>query len=73
MTNGRSLSHTTRGAIIAQYNFIGSGEGTKQHVQEALFTEWEHMPQELIDRLCMNFHVNLLQVQACRGDNMFNG
>ena len=31
------------------------------------------MPQELIDRFCMNFHVNLLQVRACGGDNKFNG
>ena len=64
MTNGRSLSHVTRGAIIAQYNFIGSGEETKQRVQEALFTERERMPQELIDRSCVNFHVNLLLVRA---------
>jgi len=35
--------------------------------------KWERMPQELIDRFCMNFHVNLLQVRACGGDNRFNG
>ena len=34
--------------------------------------KWERMPRELIDRLCMNSHVNLLQVQAC-GDSRFNG
>ena len=43
---------------MAQYNFIGSGEETKQCVQEALYAEWECMPQELIDCFCMNFHVN---------------
>jgi len=58
---------------MAQYNFIGSGEETKHRVQEALYAEWERMPQELIDRFCMNFHVNLLQVRACGGDNRFNG
>ena len=58
---------------MARYNFIGSGEETKQRVQEALYAEWERMPQELIDRFCMNFHVNLLQVRACGGDNKFNG
>ena len=58
---------------MAQYNFIGSGEETKQHVQETLYTEWERMPQELIDRFSMNSHVNLLQARACGGDNWFNG
>ena len=58
---------------MAQYNFIGSGEETKQRVQEALYAEWDRMPQDLIDRFCMNFHVNLLQVRACGGDNKFNG
>ena len=57
---------------IAQYNFIGSSEETRQRVQEALYAKWECMPQELIDHFCMNFYVNLLQVRACRGDNRFN-
>jgi len=37
--------------------------------------KWERnfMPQELIDRFCMNIHVNLLQVRACGGDNKFDG
>ena len=58
---------------MAQYNFIGSGEETKRRVQEVLYAEWERLPQELINRFCMNFHVNLLQVRACGGDNRFNG
>ena len=29
---------------------VGSGEATKQHVQEALFTEWECMLQEPTNR-----------------------
>jgi len=57
---------------MAQYNFMGSSEETKERVREALRIEWERMPQELIDRFCMNFHSNLMQVQACGGDNRFN-
>ena len=33
---------------MAQYNFMGSSEETKEQVREALRIEWERMPQELI-------------------------
>ncbi|RPA97260.1 hypothetical protein L873DRAFT_1771670 [Choiromyces venosus 120613-1] len=57
---------------MMEYNFAGVGEQTRQEVIDALRLEWEHMPQELIDHFCMNFHLNLLQVRAWGGDNKFN-
>jgi len=57
---------------MMEYNFTGTGEQTRQEVVNTLKYEWDRMPQELVDRFCMNFHLNLLQVQAWGGDNRFN-
>lgn len=57
---------------MAEYEFIGSSQATREEVKQALLLEWDRMPQELIDQFCMNFHLNLRQVHAWGGDNTFN-
>ena len=57
---------------MMEYNFTGTSEQTRQEVVNTLKYEWDRMPQELVDRFCMNFHLNLLQVRAWEGDNKFN-
>ncbi|RPA94541.1 hypothetical protein L873DRAFT_1846485 [Choiromyces venosus 120613-1] len=50
--------------VIMEYDFTGTSEQTRQEVVNTLKLEWAHMPQELVDCFCMNFHLNLLQVRA---------
>lgn len=57
---------------MAEYEFIGSSQSTQEEAARALSLERDCMPQELIDRFCMNFHLNLQQVRAWGEDNKFN-
>ncbi|KAG0643938.1 hypothetical protein HOY80DRAFT_1031726 [Tuber brumale] len=56
---------------MIEYDFTGMSEQTREEVINTLRLEWDHMPQELVDHFCMNFHLNLLQVCVWGGDNKF--
>jgi len=57
--------------IISCVLVVGSGEETKQRGQEALYSYrvGAHVSRTY-QSLCMDFHVNLLQVRACGDDQV---
>lgn len=58
---------------MAEYSFHGASKETIAQIKETLVRKWEEVPQELIDRYCMNFHSRCELVLHNHGGNNFNG
>jgi hypothetical protein len=58
---------------ISTYQFTGACQETIADAKATLLHIWNKLPQEYIDRMCLDFHSKLELVKKNNGNNNFNG
>lgn len=58
---------------ISTYQFIGASQDTVASAKMTMLKTWKELPQDYIDRMCLDFHTKFELVIKYNGGNYFDG